>query len=435
MKIAVIGTGYVGLVTGTCFAHVGHSVMCVDIDEAKVKRMQQGELPIYEPGLADTFSEALHTGRLKITTDLKAGIKGATIIFLALPTPSGSDGSADLSAVLQVADQLGPLLEDYTVVVNKSTVPVGTGEQVAKRITANTTVDFDVVSNPEFLREGLAVEDFTHPDRIVVGTSSEKARKLMATLYETFIERSEQLVLMDLRSAELTKYAANSFLAMKVSFMNEIANLCELLQTDVDAVRLGIGPDPRIGRQFLQAGIGYGGSCFPKDVQALQHTAQDVGYDFKLLDSIICVNSAQKQKLFDKLYDYYKGDLRDRHIALWGLAFKPDTDDIRESPALNLITRLLENGATVSAYDPEAISNARKQFRTQSGLNFAKDAQAAAKGADALLLVTDWREFKTQDFDAIRHAMKAPVMFDGRNMYDPQYMRQKGFDYCGIGRP
>jgi len=435
MNIAVVGTGYVGLVTGVCLAHAGHTVTCVDIDEAKVAKMQAGQVPIYEPGLAEIFAEVLKQQRLRLTTSLAEGVSEAEAVFLALPTPPGADGSADLSAVLSVADQLGPLLNRYTVVVNKSTVPVGTGKQVAARVAAGTRQAFDVVSNPEFLREGLAVQDFLHPDRIVVGAAGDKAAAVMKQIYEPFIEEPEQLVFMDVRSAEMTKYAANSFLAMKVSFMNEIANMCELLGANVDAVRLGIGPDPRIGRQFLRAGIGYGGSCFPKDVQALQHTAQTTGYDFKLLQSLITVNELQQQRLVQKLLEYYKGDVSGRHFAVWGLAFKPDTDDIREAPALDIISGLLEKGATVTAYDPEATENAKRYFGGQEGLSFAGSSYEALEGADALLLVTEWEEFRAPDLAAVKAALKAPTVFDGRNIYDLGDMKQAGFYYESIGRP
>jgi UDPglucose 6-dehydrogenase len=435
MQIAVVGTGYVGLVTGTCLAQAGHSVSCVDIDPAKVARMQAGEVPIYEPGLEDMFTANLEAKRLTITTDLAEGIAGATVIFLALPTPPGADGSADLTAVLKVAEQLGPLLQNYAVVVDKSTVPVGTGEQVRERIAKGATGAFDVVSNPEFLREGLAVQDFMHPDRIVVGAESEAAFDVMRQVYQGFLDTPEQLVCMDVRSAEMTKYAANSFLAMKVSYMNEIANLCELLGANVDAVRLGIGPDQRIGTKFLFAGIGYGGSCFPKDVQALHYTAKAEGYDFKLLDSIIQVNQAQRQRLVEKLLAYYGGDVAGKHFALWGLAFKPDTDDIREAPALNILDKLLAAGATVTAYDPEATANVQKHYGDKPGLDYAQSALAAAKGADALLLVTEWEEFRSPDFAALKAALKAPVVFDGRNLYPLATMQEAGFYYASIGRP
>ena len=435
MKIAVIGTGYVGLVTGTCLAQKGHTVTCVDIDLEKVKKMQTGQIPIYEPGLQELFKSALFADRIRITTDLATGIQEAAVIFLALPTPQGADGSADLSAVLKVAGQLGPLLEDYTVIVDKSTVPVGTGEEVRDRIAPQATQAFDVVSNPEFLREGLAVHDFMHPDRIVIGTRSERAQMVMTEIYRDFIDTNDQLVFMDIRSAEMTKYAANSFLAMKVSFMNEIANLSERLGANVDSVRLGIGPDQRIGKRFLNAGIGYGGSCFPKDVQALQRTAEKVGYDFKLLNGIIEVNKHQKRRLFEKVMDYYQGDIEGKNFAIWGLAFKPDTDDVREAPSLSIIKRLLEQGATVSAYDPEAIENVKKQFGEEPNLSFSTSAYAALRSADALLVLTEWQEFMHPDYTMMKESLNAPVVFDGRNLYSLKKMSDRGFEYFSIGRP
>jgi UDPglucose 6-dehydrogenase len=435
INITVIGTGYVGIVTGSCLAQAGHRITCVDIDAAKVARMQVGEVPIYEPGLSDVFTQAMKDSQLFVTTSLEKGVKDAAVIFLALPTPPGADGSADLSAVLNVADQLGPLLQTYTVIVNKSTVPVGTGEKVQECIAAGTDVSFDVISNPEFLREGQAIHDFMHPDRIVIGTDSKQAKEIMTEVYEHFVDEPEQLVWMDRRSAELTKYAANSFLAMKVSFMNEVANLAEKLGADVEAVRHGIGPDKRIGKHFLLAGIGYGGSCFPKDVQALRHTAADIGYDFRLLESIIKVNDAQKQRLIAKLEAYYKNDLHGKHFALWGLAFKPETDDIRESPALDTIEHLLALGATITAYDPEAAENTKKYLGERTGLDYADNAMAATENADALVIVTGWIEFKHADFDDLRARMKAPVIFDGRNIYSINEIKGTNFYYNSIGRP
>lgn len=435
MKITVIGTGYVGLVTGTCLAYAGHTVTCVDNDAVKVVNMQAGKIPIYEPGLDELFQQTLASGHLKITTDLTAGIDRAEVIFLALPTPPGADGSADLSAVLSVATQLGPLLKAYTVIVNKSTVPVGTGERVAACIQQAADVAFDVVSNPEFLREGLAVQDFLHPDRIVIGTGSERARDIMRLTYMSFVHDPAQIVWMDIRSAEMTKYAANSFLAMKVSFMNEIANLCEKVGANVDEVRLGIGPDPRIGHRFLNAGIGYGGSCFPKDVQALQHTAKENGYDFKLLTSIIDVNASQKQKLVEKVLDYYEGDIEGRHFALWGLAFKPDTDDIRDAPSLDIITSLVQHGATISVYDPQATANVRRYLTDVAGVHYPADAMTAAQDADALLIATEWDEFRNPDFDELKTKLREPVIFDGRNIYDIAVVTKHGYHYSSVGRP
>jgi UDPglucose 6-dehydrogenase len=444
MNIAVVGTGYVGLVTGTCLAHAGHTVRCVDIDEAKVARMQSGQIPIYEPGLEELFSDGLKKGTLSATTDLARGIDGAEAIFLALPTPPGADGSADLSAVLHVAAELGGLLNKYAVIINKSTVPVGTGEQVAARIAEKAITPFDVVSNPEFLREGLAVSDFLHPDRIVIGldADSNKARVVMEQVYASFVEQPEHIVWMDVRSAEMTKYAANSFLAMKVSFMNEIANLSELVGANVDNVRLGIGPDQRIGAKFLHAGIGFGGSCFPKDVQALLHTAEASNYDFKLLKSIIEVNSQQKRRLVQKVLTHYSNDIAGKHFAIWGLAFKPDTDDIREAPSLEIIDALLEHGATVAVYDPEATSNVKKHYASdrntlhdQQSITYATTALVAAQAADALLITTEWLEFRQPDLAGLTTAMKSTVIFDGRNMYDPADIRRAGFIYESIGRP
>jgi UDPglucose 6-dehydrogenase len=435
MKIAVVGTGYVGLVTGTCLAYSGHQVTCIDIDAAKVAHMQAGNVPIYEPGLEAIFKEVLSDERLAITTDAKEGVKDAAVIFLALPTPSGADGSADLTAVLSVAGSLGPLLTSYTVIVNKSTVPVGTGEKVAEKIKANATNDFAVVSNPEFLREGRAVEDFLHPDRIVIGSSSEKATGVMQELYASFVTSPEQIVIMDIRSSEMTKYAANSFLAMKVSFMNEMANLCEKVNANVDSIRLGIGPDQRIGDKFLFAGIGYGGSCFPKDIQALLKTSTEYDYRFRLLESIIEINTSQKVRLVEKLQAHYDSNLAGKHFAIWGLAFKPDTDDIRESPATYIISKLLELGATVTGYDPKANSNMQKYYENNDNVTFSDDAYDATKDAEALLIVTEWEEFRAPDFERLKQNLTQAVIFDGRNMYTSEHMQTAGFYYESIGRP
>ena len=434
LDVAVVGTGYVGLVTGVCLAHVGHKVTCVDIDADKVARMRRGEVPIYEPGLEPLFREVLEAGTVEITTDLKAAVAAADIVFLALPTPQGADGAADLSAVLTVADQLGSMLNGFTVIVTKSTVPVGTGDQVAKRIQATATGEFAVASNPEFLREGLAVEDCLHPDRIVIGTASAAARDLLHRLYAPMVERETQFVDMDVRSAELTKYAANSFLAMKVSFINEVANLCELVGADVEAVRRGIGPDPRIGEKFLQAGIGYGGSCFPKDVEALLQTSKAAGYDFRLLSSIVDVNQSQKIRLIQKLETYFADGLAGKRLAMWGLAFKPDTDDVRESPALHMMPLLLEKGATVVAYDPHARHTAESVLGHPEGLVYAESALDAVRGADALCIVTEWDEFRTVDVKAVRDLLGQPVIFDGRNIFEPSDMAAAGFHYEPVGR-
>lgn len=432
MKIAVVGTGYVGLVTGTCFAETGNHVTCVDIDTQKVEKLKNGVIPIYEPGLDVLFERNIKQGRLLFTTKLKEGIEGAKIIFLALPTPPGEDGSADLQYVLRVAHDLGPLLKDYAVIVDKSTVPVGTAERVREAIAKDCKVDFDVVSNPEFLREGVAVEDFMKPDRVVIGSSSERANKLMETLYTPLVRQGNPIIFMDEKSAELTKYAANSFLATKITFMNEIANLCEKLGADVDAIRRGIGTDTRIGKRFLFAGIGYGGSCFPKDVQALARSSEDAHYDFKILRSVMEINEEQKLKLFPKIKDYFNGDLKGKTIAIWGLAFKPYTDDIREAPALSNIKALLEEGARIKAYDPEAMENVRKIIGND--IELCENEYQAIEDADALLIVTEWPVFRTPDFDRLANALKNKVIFDGRNLYDPSDMEELGFNYYSIGR-
>lgn len=432
MKIAVVGTGYVGLVTGTCFAETGNHVTCVDIDEKKVGKLKNKQMTIYEPGLDVLFERNIRQGRLEFTTDLKEGIKGAKIIFLALPTPPGEDGSADLKYVLKVAEDLGPILEDYTVVVDKSTVPVGTAEKVHAKIAENAKVDFDVVSNPEFLREGVAVDDFMKPDRVVVGTDSEKAKKVMDQLYAPFVRQGNPVIFMDIRSAELTKYAANSFLATKITFMNEIANMCELLGADVDMVRKGVGTDTRIGKRFLFAGIGYGGSCFPKDVQALARSASEVNYDFKILNSVMDINHNQKKKLIDPVKKFFGGDITGKTIAIWGLAFKPYTDDIREAPALENITTLLSLGVKVKAYDPEAMENVKEIFGDK--IYFAEDEYDALKDADALMIMTEWPVFRTPEFEKMAESLKNKVVFDGRNLYDPSQMQELGFAYHSIGR-
>ncbi len=423
-----------GLVTGTCFAETGNFVTCVDIDKAKIASMQGGEVPIYEPGLEELFHRNIQEERLSFTTDL-ATVADADVIFLALPTPPNGDGSADLSYILGVADDLGKLLKHYAVVIDKSTVPVGTAEQVRAAIAKHAKTDFDVVSNPEFLREGFAVEDFMKPDRVVIGTSSSQARKRMRELYAPFVRQGSPVLFMDERSAEMTKYAANAFLAAKISFMNEIANLCDLTGADVDAVRLGIGADDRIGKRFLFPGIGYGGSCFPKDVRALQKTAADHDYDFKILQSVTDVNESQKRLLFERIKNHYEGKLKGKKFALWGLAFKPDTDDIREAPAMYLIDDLLAAGATVTAFDPQAVENVRRQYRDKTGLQLVNHEFAALAGADALLIATEWAAFRAPDFARVKKELKQPVIFDGRNLYDPEEMRKQGFHYESIGRP
>lgn len=432
MKIAVVGTGYVGLVTGTCFAETGNTVTCVDIDAEKVRKLSNGQITIYEPGLELLFERNLKQGRLSFTTNLADGIKDAKIIFLALPTPPGEDGSADLKYILGVADDLGPLLSQYTVVVDKSTVPVGTADKVRERIAAKAKVEFDVVSNPEFLREGVAVEDFMKPDRVVIGTRSEKAKKIMEALYAPFVRQGNPLVFMDERSSELTKYAANSFLATKITFMNEIANLCELLGADVDAVRKGIGTDSRIGKRFLFPGIGYGGSCFPKDVQALHKSSEEVNYKFKILDAVMDVNATQKTILIPRIKDYFRGNLKDKVFAIWGLAFKPHTDDIREAPALYNIEELLKAGAKVRAHDPEAMENVKRLLGSR--IEFCNNQYDAVSGADALFISTEWPEFRTPDFDKLSGLLKNKVIFDGRNLYELPHMKELGFTYYSIGR-
>jgi UDPglucose 6-dehydrogenase len=432
MKIAVVGTGYVGLVTGTCFAETGNQVTCVDINQEKVQQMQAGKIPIYEPGLDDLFQRNTQEGRLHFTTSLKEGIEGAKVIFLALPTPPGADGSADLKYILQVANDLGPILSDYTVIIDKSTVPVGTSDKVRAAIAKNATVDFDVVSNPEFLREGVAVEDFMKPDRVVIGTQSDRAKDLMSRLYAPLVRQGNPIIFMDERSAELTKYAANAFLATKITFMNEIANLCELVGANVDEVRKGIGTDSRIGKRFLFAGIGYGGSCFPKDVQALAKTSAENDYEFKILDSVMQVNESQKTKLIPHLAKHFKGDLAGKKIAMWGLAFKPYTDDIREAPALYNIDALLELGATVSAYDPEAMGHVKQLMGDK--ITFTKNPYEALENADALLIVTEWPQFRTPDFERMDSLLKNKVIFDGRNLYELNQMQELGYTYYSIGR-
>ncbi|MFN8299036.1 MAG: UDP-glucose/GDP-mannose dehydrogenase family protein [Chitinophagales bacterium] len=432
MKIAVVGTGYVGLVTGTCFAETGNTVTCIDINEEKVKQLNAGVIPIYEPDLDVLFERNAKQGRLKFTNNLADGIAEAKIIFLALPTPPGEDGSADLKYVLGVAEQLGTLLSHYTIVVNKSTVPVGTADKVKEMISKNAKVAFDVVSNPEFLKEGVAVEDFMKPERVVVGTRSEKARRLMEELYEPFVRQGNPILFMDERSAEVTKYAANAFLATKISFMNEIANLCELVGADVDNVRKGIGTDSRIGKRFLFAGVGYGGSCFPKDVQALYHTAKAYNYDFKILDAVMDVNYLQRKVFFDKISEHYQGHLAGKKVALWGLAFKPNTDDIREAPALYLIDRLLKAGAEVSAYDPEAMHNVKQVYGSR--VTLAQDEYAAVKDADFLVIATEWNAFRSPDFELLAASLKDKVIFDGRNLYSIEHIKRLGFVYYSIGR-
>ena len=442
MNLAVIGTGYVGLVTGTCFAETGNKVVCVDIDEKKVAKLSSGKITIFEPGLEKLFERNSKEGRLQFTTSLAEGIKDAHVIFLALPTPPDGDGYADLNFVLGVADNLGKLLKkgDYKVIVDKSTVPVGTAEKVHNIIfqsareagIENPEKLFDVVSNPEFLREGVAVDDFMKPDRVVIGTSSERAKDILGQLYGPFVRQGNPVIYMDEKSAELTKYAANAFLATKISFMNEIAQLCERLGAEVDMVRKGMGSDERIGRRFLFPGIGYGGSCFPKDVKALSKSAQQADYDFKILEAVMEVNEKQKVHLLPKIKSYFKNDLKGKHIALWGLAFKPNTDDIREAPSLKIIEKLISLGASVTAYDPEAMANVKREIGDK--IDYAENQYDVLKNADALVIATEWSEFRTPDFDKIKSLLKRAAIFDGRNLFDLQQMKDAGFHYESVGR-
>jgi UDPglucose 6-dehydrogenase len=442
MNIAIVGTGYVGLVSGTCFSESGNQVICVDIDEKKVERLTQGEVVIYEPGLEVIFERNLKAGRLHFTTDLKSAVEKSDLIFLALPTPPGEDGSADLSYVLGVAEEIGNILKEhkaYKVVINKSTVPVGTAEKVQAKIEENFNGAFDVVSNPEFLREGVAVDDFMKPDRVVVGTSSKRARELMEQLYKPFVRQGNPVYFMDERSAEITKYAANSYLATRITFMNELANICEKVGADVDVVRKGMGSDTRIGKRFLFPGIGYGGSCFPKDVQALARTSHQNGYDFNILDSVMKVNDKQKLVLFEKIKEYYQGDLNRKRIAIWGLAFKPNTDDIREAPSLYIIEKLVEAGAQISAFDPEATDNVKKHFESKGKgflekITFVDSAYDALTDADCLAILTEWSIFRTPDFEQIKSKLRESVIFDGRNLYDLAVLQKEGFYYNSIGR-
>ncbi|HWZ34792.1 MAG TPA: UDP-glucose/GDP-mannose dehydrogenase family protein [Mucilaginibacter sp.] len=432
MKIAVVGTGYVGLVTGTCLAETGNQVICVDINEKKVKMMQEGKLPIYEPGLELLFTRNINQGRLRFTSNLAEALEESKIICLALPTPPGGDGAADLSYVLGAAKDIAKLIKEYKVIVTKSTVPVGTADKITAVLHEHTDVEFAVVSNPEFLREGVAVDDFMKPDRIIIGTMDERARKLMGELYAPYVRQGNPIIYMDPRSSELTKYAANSFLATKISFMNEIANLCELVGADVDMIRRGIGADDRIGKRFLFSGIGYGGSCFPKDVQALAKSAKENKYDFKILNAVMDVNDIQRTVLVEKIKEYYKGNLKGKRFAIWGLAFKPETDDIREAPSLYIIEELLKEGAVLSVFDPEAMENVKGVVG--DGITYHDNQYDALEGADALLILTEWSVFRTPDFDQLEAKLKAKVIFDGRNLYDIQKMIDCGYYYNSIGR-
>lgn len=433
MNIAIIGTGYVGLVSGTCFAETGNNVVCIDINENKISKLRQGETPIYEPGLEVLLQRNIKEKRISFTTSLEEGIKEAQIIFLALPTPPGKDGAADLQYVLGVAKDLSRIITSYKVIVKKSTVPVGTAEKTAAVMREHLDPSlFDVVSNPEFLREGVAVEDFLKPDRVVIGTSSDKAKKLMDELYQPFVRQGNPIFYMDERSSEMTKYAANSYLAMRISFMNEMANLCERAGANVDWVRMGMGSDNRIGKRFLFPGVGYGGSCFPKDVQALARTADEHDYEFQIVKSVMEVNDRQKQILGNKIKKYYNNNLQGRTFAVWGLAFKPETDDIREAPALYLIDALTEAGASVKAFDPEAMPNVKALYGDK--VQFAENQYDTLQGADALVIVTEWSEFRNPDFSKIKDALKEPVIFDGRNVYTLEKMEELGFHYESMGR-
>ena len=433
MKISVIGTGYVGLVTGTCLAETGNEVLCVDIDKEKVKKMQQGEVPIYEPHLDVLFERNINANRLKFSTSLEEGLEHSEVIFLALPTPEDEDGSADLKYILGVANDIGKLITEYKVIIDKSTVPVGTSEKVEAAIKRNSKVDFDVVSNPEFLREGFAVDDFLKPERIVIGASSEKAIKIMQTLYKPFVRSGNPIIIMDEKSAELTKYAANSFLAAKITFMNEIANFCDKVGADVDKVRIGMGTDSRIGKRFLFPGIGYGGSCFPKDVKALHKSGKDSNYDFKILDAVIDVNQDQKTILVPRIKSFFNNNLNGKTFAIWGLAFKPETDDIREAPALYIIDELLAAGAQVKVFDPEAMPNVRRKLGDK--IEFSPDMYSTLKSTDALIICTEWSIFRTPNFNKIKTHLNQAVIFDGRNLYDSNDVADNGIKYFSIGRP
>ncbi len=434
-KISVVGTGYVGLVAGTCFAETGNEVICVDINEEKVKQLSAGKITIFEPGLEVLFKRNLREGRLHFTTSLADAVQATDLIFLALPTPQGEDGSADLRYVLGVAHELGKLIRSYKIIVDKSTVPVGTAEKVRAAIAENAKCEFDVVSNPEFLREGVAVDDFLKPERVIIGSSSPRAIEVMKQLYEPFVRQGNPILVMDERSAELTKYAANAMLALKISFMNEISNLCDRVGANVDAVRRGIGTDSRIGKQFLYAGVGYGGSCFPKDVKALIKTAEEYGYDLKIMKSVEQVNDLQKRILIEKIEKHFGGaqNIKGKRFALWGLSFKPNTDDIREAPSLVIIDELLKRGASIAAFDPEAMDNARRIY--EGKITFVAKDYDALVDADALIIVTEWNEFRNPDFQKIKSYLRGKVIFDGRNVYDPHKIKQLGFEYYSIGRP
>ena len=440
MKITIIGTGYVGLVTGACLAEMGNHVMCLDVDAAKIKILEDGGIPIHEPGLLDVVKRNRAAGRLQFTTDVVAAVNHGTLQFIGVGTPPDEDGSADLQYVVAAARNVGRHMTDYKVIVDKSTVPVGTGEKVRAAVAEELAkrgvqVDFSIVSNPEFLKEGAAVEDFMRPDRIVVGADDERAVLLMRSIYSPFMRNHDKLLVMDIKSAEFTKYAANSMLATRISFMNELALLAEKVGADIELVRKGIGSDPRIGTHFLYAGAGYGGSCFPKDVKALVKTAKDNGVTLQVLTAVEAANDRQKHVLVDKVVKRFGNDLSGRQFAVWGLSFKPNTDDMRDAPSRVVIAELAKRGATIKAYDPVAMTEAKRVLEGTRGLTFVENQTQALEGADALVIITEWKEFKSPDFDAIKALLKQPVVIDGRNLYEPAYMRTLGIEYLGIGRP
>jgi UDPglucose 6-dehydrogenase len=439
MRVTIFGSGYVGLVTGACLADAGNHVVCVDVDAGKIERLKRGEVPIHEPGLDALIKRNAEAGRIEFTTDAVKGVEHGLFQLIAVGTPPGEDGSADLRYVLAVARTIGTHLSRYSIVITKSTVPVGTADKVRAELARTldergVKIEFDVVSNPEFLKEGAAIADFMKPDRVVVGTDNPRTTELLRALYEPFTRNHDRLIVMDIRSSELTKYAANAMLATKISFMNELANIAERVGADIEKVRIGIGSDPRIGYSFIYPGTGYGGSCFPKDVQALIRSAHEAGHEPQILDAVEAVNARQKEVLFHKMHAHFAGTLRGRRIALWGLAFKPNTDDMREAPAVTLIELLLQAGATVRAYDPVAGSEAQRLFKERAGFKLAKSAYEAADGADALAIVTEWQEFRSPDFERLKQILKAPVIFDGRNLYDPGMVARFGLSYYAIGR-
>ncbi|MGD8927018.1 MAG: UDP-glucose/GDP-mannose dehydrogenase family protein [Thioalkalispiraceae bacterium] len=439
MKVTIFGTGYVGLVTGTCLAEVGNDVLCVDVDKEKIDLLNNGGIPIYEPGLEPLVKANIDQGRLKFTTDIKKGVEHGLFQFIAVGTPPDEDGSADLQYVLSVAQSIGENMNDYRIVIDKSTVPVGTADKVSEKITEtlnkrNENFDFDVVSNPEFLKEGAAIDDFMKPDRIVIGTDNIRTAELLKALYAPFNRNHDRLVVMDVRSAELTKYAANSLLATKISFMNELSNIAELTGADIESVRIGIGSDPRIGYHFIYPGAGYGGSCFPKDVQALGKTAREYGYTAELLESVEAVNYRQKEVIFKKIMTHYDNDIKGKKFALWGLSFKPNTDDMREAPSRVLLESLWKAGATVNAYDPQAVHETQRIYGDHNGLTLCDNKEEALTSVDALIIITEWNVFRSPDFEEIKKNLKEPVIFDGRNIYDPKVMQEMGFRYYSIGR-